>query len=62
MRDTMCLWLRCGMRKGGCLCNKSEAEREVFLTTAAVVIHQDDLFEQVWCCLLDGRVDRAQQD
>lgn len=50
------------MRKGGCLCNKSEAEREVFLTTAAVVIHQDDLFEQVWCCLLDGRVDRAQQD
>lgn len=31
------------------------------LTVTAVVIHQDDLLEQVRRCALDGRVDGAQQ-
>lgn len=31
------------------------------LTVAAVVVHQDDLLEQVWRCALHGRVDGTQQ-
>lgn len=31
------------------------------LTVAAVVVHQDDLLQQVWRCALHGRVDGTQQ-
>lgn len=35
--------------------------RLIMLTAIAVIIHQYDLFEQVWRSPLDGRVHRAQQ-
>lgn len=33
-----------------------------FLTVIAVVVHQDDLFEEVRGCPVDGRVNRPQDD
>lgn len=34
----------------------------LLLTVVAVVVHQDDLFEQVSRRVIDGRVDGAQDD